>query len=542
MGIAMQQQKILFVIPPYYNYNSYSDKSITTQLPSFTIPYGVLSIAAYVKKHSHYDLLFNVLDLNLKTFEIIQTCSDISKGIRDLLNNVVSDFKPDIVAISALFNSCYDYIEIITSTMKSIKPDALIVIGGGLATNLFSELMNSFEDIDGACYGEGELPFCQLIEAPNKVEYLESNSSWITRNSLKTGRVPQTNLLVDLDEIPFFDYDLIDLKSYASRSLDKRYASMSKTEMSIHTSRGCPFDCVFCANGKVHGKKVRYMSVDKVINEVAQMIQQYSIDVLLIEDDHFLSNKNRAKIILQEIFKFGIKVEFPNGIAVYAIDEEIGGLLKKAGVTTISLAIESGSDYVLRYIIKKPLVVKMIKPAVIFLMQNGIDVHAFIVTGLPGETDIHREETRQMLFDVGFDWVKIFIAIPIAGSRLYDICKAKGYLTNDSYSNFVATKCVINTPDIDAEKLEKDVYLMNLDINFVNNFNVRNRNYEKAIIYFGNIAERYPNHAFAHYALAVSYQGIGNNEEIVEYHKNKFAELTKADETWKTYAMHFGLL
>jgi anaerobic magnesium-protoporphyrin IX monomethyl ester cyclase len=538
----MSKVNVLFVIPPYYNYDSYADKNITTQLPSFTIPYGVLSVAAYAKKHSHQDVVFDVVDLNLQTYRLIQTCTDISKGISDLLSNRVSDFKPDIVAISALFNSCFDYIELITSTIKSIKPDTLIVIGGGLASNLYSVLMDSFSDLDGACFGEGEIPFCQLIDSPNWIEYLDSDLSWITRNSLKTGKVPQPNLLVDLDEIPFFDYDLIDLKSYASRSLDKRYASMTKTEMSIHTSRGCPFDCVFCANGKVHGKKVRYMSVDKVINEVAQMARRYTIDVLLIEDDHFLFNKDRAKLILREICQFGIKVEFPNGIAVYAIDEEIGALLKEAGVSTISLAIESGSDYVLRHIIKKPLIVKMIKPAVKILMQNDIDVHAFIVTGLPEETDAHRAETRQMLYDVGFDWVKIFIAIPIAGSRLFDICKAKGYLTKDSYSNFVTTKCVINTPDINADKIEKYVYLMNLDINFVNNYSVRNRNYDKAIIYFDNIAKRYPSHAFAHYALAVSYEGLGGNEEIGEYHKNKFIELTQTDEMWKTYATHFDLL
>lgn len=538
----MSKVNVLFVIPPYYDYNSYVDKNITTQLPIFTIPYGVLSIAAYAKKHSHQDIVFDVVDLNLQTYTLIQTCPDISKGISDLLSNRLSDFKPDIVAISALFNSCYDYIELITSTVKSIKPDTLIVIGGGLATNLYNELLDSFKDIDGACYGEGEVPFCQLIDSPNKIEHLESNPAWITQISLKTGRLPQRNLLVDLDEIPFFEYNLIDLKNYASRSLDKRYASMPKTEMSIHTSRGCPFDCVFCANGKVHGKKVRYMSVDKVINEIAQMTQQYNIDVLLIEDDHFLSKKNRAKHILREICKFEIKVEFPNGIAVYAIDDEIGYLLKQAGVTTISLAIESGSDYVLRHIINKPLAVKMIKPAVQILMRNGIDVHAFIVTGLPGETDAHRAETRQMLYDVGFDWVKIYIAIPIAGSRLFDICKANGYLTNYSYSNFVTTKCVINTPEIDPKKLENDVYLMNLDINFVNNYNVRNYNYDKAIIYFDNIVKRYPSHAFAHYALAVAYEGIGKSEEVVEYHKNKFIELTQTNETWKSYATHFNLL
>lgn len=537
----MGKVKVLFVIPPYYNYGANPDNSITSQLPSFTIPYGVLSLAAYAKEHAQRDVEFQLLDLNLQAYSLMPTCTDFVQGLMDLLTRKLTEFEPEIVAISALFNSCYDYIGPITATVKTMRPDALTVIGGGLATNLYRELFRSFEQIDGACFGEGEIPLCGLLDASDRADYLRSSPAWITREDMEAGKLPQPELLVNLDEIPFFDYQLIDLKSYASRSVDKRYAGGPKREMSIHTSRGCPFDCVFCANGKVHGKKVRYMSVQKVAAEVEQMVREYGIDVLLIEDDHFLSDRQRAKAILKEIARHQLKVEFPNGIAVYGIDEEIGALLKEAGVTTISLAIESGSDYVLRQVIKKPLVVKMIEPAVRILKQNDIDVHAFIVTGLPGETAAHRAETRQMLYDIGFDWVKIYIAIPIAGSRLFDICKEHGYIANDSYLNFVTTRCVIRAPEIDPDDLEREVYLTNLDLNFVNNFNIRSGDYRKAIIYLENIAKRYPTHALCHHALALAYQGTGVNSDLAERHRARFREIVASDPLWRSYAGHFGL-
>jgi anaerobic magnesium-protoporphyrin IX monomethyl ester cyclase len=163
------------------------------------------------------------------------------------------------------------------------------------------------------------------------------------------------------------------------------------------------------------------------------------------------------------------------------------------------------------------------------------------VTGLPGEKTSHRAETMKMLFDVGFDWVKIFIAIPIAGSRLYEICIENGYLVNDSYSNCITTKCVIKAPEIDAEQLEDDVYRMNLDINFVNNYNIRTANYSKAIIYFENIVHKYPDHAFAHYALAIAYKGVGYKDKDVELHQGKFVELINKEARWGKYAKQFGL-
>lgn len=542
MGMSMQQQKILFIIPPYYDFKSLIEKEMSAQMPVFTIPYGVLSVMAYAKKHSYGNLRFNIIDLNLHVAAIADLNGNIISSIKEFLAKSVDTQRPDIIAISALFNSCYCNIEMITVAVRQVDKDALIVIGGGLATNLYEEILHDFKEIEAVCYGEGEVAFRQLLESRNKREFLDSSSVWVTRNSLAMGQKPKAILLEDLDEIPFFDYSLIDLPRYSSRSLDKRYASMAKIEMSIHTSRGCPFDCVFCANGKVHGKKVRYMSVEKVTSEVDLMISKFNINVLLIEDDHFLSDKERAKTILKKLHEYDIKVEFPNGIAVYAIDNEVGYLLRQAGVTTISLAIESGSDYVLRYIIKKPLSVKMIKPAVQILKNNDIDVHAFIVTGLPGETASHRAETMKMLYDVGFDWVKIFIAIPIAGSRLYDICKENGYLVNDSYSDCFTTKCSIKAPEIDPEQLENDVYQMNLDINFINNYNVRTADYKKAIIYFENIVNKYPDHAFVHYALAIAYKGAGYKNTDVVHHQERFVELINKDVNWAKYAEQFGLV
>lgn len=236
---AKRTRKILFIIPPYFHIDAcLSEQHTSSQLPVFTIPYGVLSMAAYVKAYSQFDIQIEVMDLNLEAFRLCNIAGGIKADIKKLIQDKAVAFGPDIVGISALFNTCYNYLELISVSVKEIDKDVLIVIGGGLATNLYVEILNNFKQIDACCYGEGEIPLGRLVNAENMRQHLISSPSWITRESLKEARMPQYAFIQNLDEIPFFDYGMIDLNNYMGRSLDKSYSQQSLREISIHTSRG----------------------------------------------------------------------------------------------------------------------------------------------------------------------------------------------------------------------------------------------------------------------------------------------------------------
>lgn len=534
--------KILYVIPPYFEF---ADNSISNKLPSFTIPYGIMSIDSYIKKNIE-NVESCLLDFNV----------EINKHKEyniDTLKNKTIEFKPDVVAISALFDTSYNYLDKISTVIKNISKSTFIIVGGGLPTNLYEKILNDCSNIDMICYGEGEIPIVDLLRnslLSNDTFLIRctfEHKSLINRKTIKEEKIPINSFVYNLDDIPEFNYNLINLDDYNSRSLNKDSNTNNKREMSIHTSRGCPFNCVFCSNGKLHGKKVRYMSVERVVNEIRNMIKNYNLTTLMIEDDHFLFNKKRAKEILKQISQFNIKIEFPNGIAVYSIDEEIGKLLKKAGTSVIALAVESGSDYVLKNIIDKPHTSSMIKPKVEILRKNNIQVQAFIVIGLPGETDEHRLETLNMLKKVGFDWVHIFLAIPIVGSRLYDICIKNNYLitnenTTTNMNNHITSKACIKTPTIDPIQLEKYAYFMNLDINFVHNYNIKRGNYEKAKSFFENVVKRYPNHAFAYYYLSEAQKHLGVDKSIIKENCDKAIKIIKTDKIWNNYAKQVNII
>lgn len=537
------QTRILFIIPPYFNVDDFFQAKSTLAVPAFTIPYGVLSLEAYVKSKAAKNITFDLLDLNLEAYRLAG-----AGGGKEAFKTALAELlvqrtggKYDIVAISSLFNSSYFYLEDIIRSVKGHKNAPLCVMGGGLASNLYGRILEQFSGLDGICFGEGEIPLLDLVNADDYKALLRDHRSWVTRETAAAGKTPSASYVENLDEIPMFDYSLLKLDDYNSRSLDKTHCNeKGKRELTIHTSRGCPFNCVFCANSSLHGKRIRYMSEARVIAEVDNMIKNSGMNVLLVEDDHFMSNKKRAGRILAELNKRKIRVEFPNGIAVYAIDEEIGGLLRESGVTTVQLAVESCSDHVLKHVIDKPHTVAQVRKAARILRGNGILVHAFIVIGLPGETDEHREDSLRVIKEIGFDWVYFFIAAPIVGSRLYDQCLENGYLVEKDFKNHIVSKGSIRAPGIDPEKIEKAAYLMNLDVNFVNNFNVRSGCPGKARTYFEHIVKKYPKHALANYMLSVVC-GLEKQAGEAGRYRDKYNELLWESEEWREFAALFKL-
>ncbi len=276
------------------------------------------------------------------------------------------------------------------------------------------------------------------------------------------------------------------------------------------------------------------MSVSRVLDDIKRMKYEYGMTDLLIEDDHFFHDIDRSKAILRMLAKIDIRVEFPNGVAVYAINDEIAGLLSQAGVSAVALAVESGSEYVLNNIIKKPLKKKLIKPAIDSLRKHNVRTHVFIVVGLPGETNEHRLETLNMLIENEFDWVHVYVAMPIVGSRLYDICIENGYIKDPCASDFVATKSVIRTPDIDPVEMERYAYETQLMVNFVHNSNMRNGRYDVAIDYLKNVCDKYPGHALGHYYLSKCYSVIGDGD-LCERHKIIANEIFEQDAWWRDF-------
>lgn len=525
------KKNVLLIVLPYLVERGTLKSSKLRSFKAF--PYGLLSLATYLKTQAGNNVNVEVFDCN---------CNN-ENNLLLAIKEKISTFKPDVVGLSMMFDSSYRHLKEIATLIKKCDDETTIVLGGAAATSSYTAIMKEQDDIDGICFYEGERPFLEMVNSENMLAFLEKDKSWITRKSLQEGRTPQKTLVKNLNDVVNIDYSFVDISSYAMKEAFSPFADKndSRKQFFLVTSRGCPFKCAFCMHSSDDDKTVRYASVNEIIKHVRFLVSQYDMNILTIYDDQILFDKKRAKQLFKELAQFNLRIECPNGLSVAFMDEELVELMRGAGMDSVCLAIESGSPYVLKELIHKPLKLEMVKPVVQSLRKHNFWIQGFFVVGMPGETDEHRKETARFIKEVGLDWSGFTLAIPTSGSELFNICVENGYIKKDmAIGELDPNKFIINTPQYSSEYLTKKTYLMNLDVNFVNNYRMKKGEYRIAANVFADIAKKHKNHAFAYYYLSKALYALNENQEA-KLAMEHFLEITETDNEWKEYTEHFNL-
>lgn len=511
--------KVLFVILPYVVQNVDAKKPKIRSFHAF--PYGVLSIATYCR-----------LIADIKIFDM---------NAEDEIVPILKEFRPDIVAFSMMFDNSYSYLGECLQTARKIVPGAVMILGGAAASYSYAEILDKNVLLDAVCLSEGEIPMYDLLNSEDLHGVLDRHQSWITQKKIEEEYpAPKISFVQKLDEVVDIDYSFVDTGIYDMKEAFSPFVDHKKhRQFFIVTSRGCPFKCTFCSNSAIHGETMRFASVDMIISHVGHLVRKYKMDVLTIYDDQLLIRMNRAKEIFRRLIPFKLRIECPNGLSPAFMDDELALLMKEAGLDTAYLAIESGSKYILEDIIQKPLKLEQVEPAVSALKKAGIFTHGFFVMGMPGETSGHRKETLEFIKQSGLDWAGLNMATPTRGSKLYEDCIRNKWIEKQPLSDIVDKKYIINIPGTSPEGVEREVYMMNLDVNFVNNRRMKEGDFRTASNCFKDVIRRYEKHAFAYYYLAKCYAPM-NHYPDREYHQ-KYMEIISSDSTWMEYARHFGL-
>lgn len=540
-------KKILLINMPNTIIDSYNQARYTLERQSISnAPYGLLSVISYVRHYSKKLAHIKMLDLNSVLYKAY-TLGKISPydDMNSAIASELSDFCPDIVGISIMFNINQIYLTMIAAEIKKFDKNIKIILGGNLATSMYKEFLKN-ENIDAVVYGEGEIPLTQLVDSIYPTNTTISNHpSFVTKTKLQNKQYdfqPTNSMVSNLDTLAPIDFNLLDLNSYKGpmlRFFQRRKGLDKYKTLVIYTTRGCPYKCCFCACHVVHGKKVRMMSVEKVISDIHQMIDVYGINSLMINDDNFLLDKKRAIKILRYLVDIKMTVNFPS-LLIKNIDDTIAELLSKLGVTNQLVSIESGSDFVLKNIINKPLEINQIFKAVESLKRHNISVDTNVVIGFPGETDSHRQETLETIKNIGFNWSHFLVVLPVPGTSLYNECKEKNYLINDqNFHSPNLSDCNIKTPDYDPEHISFQAYAMNIQANFLDNYYLSIGDYDTCIDHFSHVLTEAEDHAFAYYGLMKAYEG--KNDYVTSTHYQKKYLQSIENPFWKKYANYFNL-
>jgi radical SAM superfamily enzyme YgiQ (UPF0313 family) len=517
---AMPGPDILFVHLPFQEFAVVQDHLATSKPygPQLVMPLGLLYLSSYLKAASSPGRV-GLLDYE-HLLRHSQRHADILSFLRrEAQANV--DFTPDLIAISLNFSLSWPYFERVVPVLKALWPKATILAGGTHATNTTKFILDTTA-VDYVLRGEGEMALARIVQQWGQGKALRAPGLYSRADAAFNPDLGLGEMVEDLDSLPFPDWSLLDMEAYLTTSSGWQcwiLPPSKKRVAPILTSRGCPHQCTYCSGRTVHGRRVRFRSIENVIAEVRHLHEKYGVTLFIPFDDMVTAKRNRLFRLLDafEALKIpDVEMQFPNALNVNTTDEATIDRLMACGTKIFNFAVESGSPYVQKHIIKKNCDLVWARELIRMCREKGALTICYFIYGFPHETREMMEETSRYIRELETDWANPQIAVPLVGTGIYKEFVDMGAIPENApalWSNAFFWERPFDTPDMGAAELKAIMTRAHFESNFVFNPNLKYRNYERALLIFQTVADTFPTHVFARYGLYLTHTALGNADK-----------------------------
>ncbi len=279
-------------------------------------------------------------------------------------------------------------------------PNIKIFLGGSHATAIYTEIVGSYL-FDSICVGEGESVIIRMIK---DLEEKRLAKFYIS-----------TTFTEDLDSIPFPDRSLIE-GEYGNNIFVNRKSYNSHGSESIITSRGCSYNCAFCATHSMWNGETRYRSIHNIVSEIKQIIESTGRKQIAFWDDNLTINKKRCLVLCDELKE--LNIIWRCLVRADQLDTEICEAMVEAGCKEIWPGIESGDQRVLDFLDKRSNIGAMLEGCR-NAKQVGLKIKALFMTGTPGEKEDTPERNRDYIRQLDFDMITLSTFTPLPGSPIW---------------------------------------------------------------------------------------------------------------------------
>lgn len=352
----------------------------------------------------------------------------------------------DLIGITASSQVFLEAVEI-AQNLKQINPTIPICLGGSHASTVKEDVLKEFP-FDFAVYGEGEQTFSELINFIKGKTELKNIDGLIyhdKKGNIILNRARQ--IIKDIDSIPFPSYDLFNMDRYPQHRLT--------------TSRGCPFNCVFCNSHSLWTNKWRKRSPQNILDEIKLLNNTYKSKSIVFNDDSFNIDSKRVIDLCNLILEEKLNILWSTSIRVDLITDKIANLMYKSGCYNVSIGIESANNEVLKKMNKHNTIEK-IEAGINILRNAKIDVMGQFMIGNPGDTLETIKESIEFAKNSNLTGVEFYTALPYKDSLLYDFVKKEGkFLTNEESSKYHTfnPRIIFETADFPFEDRVKAINL-----------------------------------------------------------------------------------
>jgi radical SAM superfamily enzyme YgiQ (UPF0313 family) len=213
----------------------------------------------------------------------------------------------------------------------------------------------------------------------------------------------------------------------------------------FQTSRGCPYNCIYCYNVPFNRRIWRAIKSEKVIEELKNIKNEYNINHFYLVDDNFFIDMNRAKEIVFKIIDEKLDIHWQiQGVEIKSLlkmDENFLSKLEKSGLKRITVGIESGSLKILKFL-RKQYTIDQIIEVNRKLSKFNIIVFYSVICGFPQETDEELRATITLILKVlkenrNARFSPFYACTPFPGTDLHDYCHSQGYIKKNNISTWI---------------------------------------------------------------------------------------------------------
>jgi len=414
---------ILLIAPPYED--TYGFMDIKT-MGWYNPPLGLTYIQSFIKKHG----------FKSKTIDMICLSNPWEK-----ICEIIAKFKPKYIGISCT-TPMIPKAEKISKIAKGVDKNIKIILGGSHPTAMVQETIG-YPWVDFVVFGEGEQTVLELLQDKNHEDI--AGLAFKKNNNVVINK--KRALIKNLDELPFPDVSDLPMEKYTSPWLGRA--------TNIQMSRGCPYNCTFCASILVWDRKYRVRSVKNVIAEIKSYIDNYGITNFLFNDDTFTVSKKITLDFCKEIQRAKLKINWDCLTRLDCVDEELLTAMKKAGCKVIRYGIEYGSQKQLDSM-NKQLEKDKLYDKLKLTQKAGIQTYGFFIIGQPYSTEQDLMDTIEFARSLPLDYAQFAMIVPLPGTKIwYDCLQKKGIsLVTSDWSRFCFHNLpVVELPGIKPERI-----------------------------------------------------------------------------------------
>jgi anaerobic magnesium-protoporphyrin IX monomethyl ester cyclase len=380
-GVCVQPKKVVFFFPAFSSQEA-------------TAPLGILAVSTPLLRAGYQ---VKIIDSTITP--------QFQKRVIEELKNALC------LAVSLVTGPMIRETVQMATEVKRIYPNLPIILGGWHPSLLPDQTLAA-EYVDVVVVGQGEEA---LLDVVRHIEAGESLKGIPGVGYKQDGRLqfnPKRELR-PLAEMPPKAYHLADFDAY-QRVCGRRWAMYT-------SSLACPYNCGYCTNDGVYGRKWNALEPPQVVEETTDLVRRYNLELLWIVDDNFLIDRERAVGIAEGLVRSGVRFDWSIQASTNLVIRLTVGelkLLKRAGLSQISQGADTGSPKMMHLMNKDFQDLDTIYQAAEKLTAAGIRPSFNLIFGYPGETEAERRESTRLMMSIcrrypGAEfWTNIFTPYP----------------------------------------------------------------------------------------------------------------------------------